>query len=173
MSYLQYCNLFCIRLFQTDISFPSLEMGWNWKPKHQNVLFDDDVTTCINAGNNFTLNWQPLSLIIHWDPNEKNSPRDDAATYYCQPEFFVNVTHGVGVDVEIYKRDGIYSETNVIEAGFYYTKCVLIGQTPMQGLVRSKFKCHCVTKCHVLIRVLFDQTAATSDDRLCYLKVYD
>ena len=38
---------------------------------------------------------QLTSLIAHWDPNEKNSPRDDVATYYCQPEFFLNVTLGL------------------------------------------------------------------------------
>ena len=158
----------------TDVSFPSLESGLLWEAPNQNLLFDNDETTCINIGKDLTINNEPFSIILHWDPNQKNSPRDDVATYYCQPEFFVNVTHGTDVNMLVLKGSGILSEMNVTGDWFgNYMQCLLLGKTTLEGLVRSKFKCECETKCHIIISFSLTGDVQERDGRICSLKVYD
>ena len=167
-------KLFAFYSFHEDISFPSLESNLLSHPLQQKMLFDKDDKTCINAGGDLTVNGQPTSLVIHWDPNEKNSPRDDVATYYCQPEFFVNVTHGTDVNMLVLKGSGILSEMNVTGDWFgNYMQCLLLGKTALEGLVRSKFKCECETKCHIIISFSLSGDVQERDSRICSLKVYD
>ena len=156
-----------------DVSFPTLESGLLWKPLDQNLLFDNDEDTCLNAFSKVSMIGQLTSLVAHWDPTEKNSPRDDVATYYCQPEFFVNVTHGVDVGISVYRGNGTL--TGSIDGKVLkIKKCDMIGKAVVQGLVRSKFRCQCTEKCHVMIKVASHLSrGGTSDDRLCTLKVYD
>ena len=150
--------------------FPTLETGLLWIILLPKPLFDNDETTCINAGKDILFNRQYVSLVLHWDPNEKNSPRDDVATYYCQPEFFINVTHGVDVGISVYRGNGTL--TGSIDGKVLKIKrCAVIGQALIQGVVRSKFRCQCTEKCHVMIKVASPRP--TGDDRLCTLKVYD
>ena len=152
--------------------FPYLESALLRKAPHQNLLFDNDDTTCLDAHDKFAVNGQPVSLIVYWDPNEKNSPRDDVATYYCQTEFFVNVTSTENVDVLVLKRSGVF--TRYDDGTTEYQQCPLIGRSTVQGMVRSKFKCQCVTKCHVIINFAFSNlTENDSNSRICTLKVYD
>ena len=136
-------------------------------PPYQRHLFDNDETTCVTVGPD------PLSLIIHWDPAEKNSPRDNVASYYCQPEFFVNVTHGHDVGISVYRHSGVLDETNVVGRVLEYQKCPLIGQSTIQGLVRSKFRCQCTAKCNVMIDAALTEGSAISESGLCFLKIYD
>ena len=154
------------------VSFVSLGSGLTWKPPYQHRLFDDDDQTCVAAGADFAVKWHPLSLIIHWDPAEKNSPRDDVATYYCQPTFFVNVTHGHDVGISVYIHSGVLDETNIVGRVLEYQKCPLIGQSTIQGLVRSKFRCQCTAKCNVMIKTEIPMENTESDDRICTLKIY-
>ena len=155
------------------MSFPSLESGLLWEAPNQNILFDNDETTCINIREDLTVNNEPFSIILHWDPNEKNSPREDVATYYCQPEFFVNVTHGVDVNIYVQKGNGIVTDTNITNTILDFKNCPLIGQTAMQGFIRSRYMCFCAWKCYVRIKVVLKQGINEIDDRLCTLKVYD
>ena len=137
------------------------------------MLFDSDDSTCLTVVEDFTLSHQPTSLIIHWDTNEKNSPRDDAATYYCQPEFFVNVTHGLDVDLSVQTGHGIVTNGNLTGTVLKYEQCSLIGNSLIQGLIRSRFVCQCMAKCNVKINIKVDKELGTVDDRLCSLKIYD
>ena len=154
------------------VSFGSLGSGLTWKPPYQHRLFDDDDQTCLAAGADFAVKWHPLSLIIHWDPTEKNSPRDDVATYYCQPTFFVNVTHGHDIGISVYRNNGVLDETNVVGQVLEYQKCSLIGQSTIQDLVRSKFRCQCTEKCNVMIYTEMSMENTEPDDRICTLKIY-
>ena len=154
------------------VSFRSLGSGLTWKPPYQHRLFDDDDQTCVAAGADFAVKWHPLSLFIHWDPTEKNSPRDDVATYYCQPTFFVNVTHGHDVGISVYSNNGVLDETNIVGRVLEYQKCPLIGQSTIQGLVRSKFRCQCTAKCNVMNNTEISMENTEPDDRICTLKIY-
>ena len=161
------------QLAPSDVSFPVLETGLQWKPPHQHLLFDRDEMTCVTGWGEIFMNRPHLSLIINWDPNEKNSPRDNVATYYCQPEVFVNVTHGRDVDISVYKGNGSLAG-NISGIPLTYKKCVILGQSLSQGLVRSKFQCQCTEKCHIMIRVGFTRCVdEVHDDRICDLRVYD
>ena len=151
------------------MSFPTLNTGLWWKPPHQKLLFDNDEATCINIGKDFKTHRQ--YLVLHWDPTEKNSPRDDVATYYCQPEFFVNVTHGADVDISVHRGNGTLTG-NINNDLLVGSTCPIIGRTTVQGLVRSKVKCQCIAKCHVVVKMVLNDEVAI-DDRVCALKVYD
>ena len=160
-------------IFKPEISFPTFETGLMWSPPNQKLLFDHDDTTCINIKKDFTAHGQHLSLVINWDPNQKNSPRDDVATYYCQPEFFVNITHGLDVGISVYRGNGKMSGM-IDNITIEIKECPMIGKSMMQGLLRSKFKCQCTAECHIIIKVKVNTPVTeNSDDRICTVRVYD
>ena len=154
------------------MSFPTLQSGLTRMPQYQSRLFDGDDTSCIAVGTDFMAGQKHQSLIFHWDPTKKNSPRDDVATYYCQPKFFVNVTHGHDVGISVYRNRVVLDETNVDGRVLEYQKCPLIGQSIIQGLVRSKFRCQCKVKCNVMIYTEMSMENTEPDDRICTLKIY-
>ena len=168
-----YCDFSSDKhLFDPDVLFPTLQSGLTRMPQYQSWLFDGDDTSCIAVGTDFMAGQKHQSLILHWDPADKNSPRDNVATYHCQTEFFVNITHGHDVGISVYRNRVVLDETNIVGQVLEYQKCPLIGQSTIQGLVRSKFMCQCTAKCNVMINTEIPVENTESDDRICTLKIY-
>ena len=84
----------------------------------------------------------------------------------------MNVTHGHDIGISVYTHSGVLDETNVDGRVLEYQKCPLIGQSIIQGLVRSKFRCQCTKKCNVMIKTEIPMENTEPDDRICTLKIY-
>ena len=160
-------------LFETDVFFPILQSGLLWKPPNQDLLFDNIETTCVNALFDFDVQGKPLLFVVHWDPNQKNSPRNNVATYYCQSDFFVNVTYGINLNVKVYRGNGTLIQTNFGGTLLEYKSCSIMGQSNAHGLMKTKFHCHCSVKCHIIIKFIPSYPTEINDHRVCAMKIYD
>ena len=152
--------------------FASLESAFTWMPVSPDMLYDNDDSTCISLCGYLPTDKHQFSLIIPWDPTQKNSISDAVAVYRCKSGFFVNVTHGIHVIVSVHQGTGTLTESNVIETLLEYVTCPMVTTTNV-GLVRSRFYCQCKTVCHIRIKFKLDNSVQPTDDRLCTLRVYD
>ena len=141
-------------------------------PASQDMLYDNDDSTCISLGGYLLTDKHQFSLIIPWDPTQKNSISDVAAVYWCKSGFFVNVTHGIHIIGSVHKGAGTLTDSNVIDTLLKYVPCPMVTMTTL-GLVWSRFYCHCETVCHIRVRFKLVNSVQPADDRLCTIRVYD
>ena len=154
----------------SGISFSSLGSQLRWSPVPQKLLYDSDDDSCERVPtSHFTDVGASLVLVMYWDPSARNIENTQAATHHCQTSFYVNLTHSVNVHVSVFKRVGVLTSNDISNGVLSFDGCPLIGQTEVNGKVRSKFgSCHCDSKCTVIIRV-----SGESNPLICTLMVYD
>ena len=171
--------ILCRKLFNSfffsDVSFPSFGTFPNLTLPGQEVLYDDDDTTCLLMGLQYPMT-QPLPVVLElpWDPEAKTGQRDLSSNYFCNQRFYVNVTHSSNMQAFVSKRgvNDVIPSTPLIGM---IKECPLVpqGQTESSGFVRSKFTCTCDTKCTVSIQIRQKTFGQPENNKLCTINMYD
>ena len=154
-----------------DEYFTTLRTSLTSYPVDQDRLFDSDDNTCVTVQNFINNGIGSLTMVFHWNPAAKNGIQTNTATYWCKTDFYVSVLHDPGIRVSVLK--GTNHPNNINGLQLSYRKCPLVNHTIVNGMRRSKFVCHCDSKCGVLIKFLIDTGIDLITSRLCGLEVFD
>ena len=75
--------------------------------------------------------------------------------------------------MKVYRGNGTLIQTDFGGTLQEYKNCPIMGQSNAQGLMRTKFHCHCSVKCHITIKFMPSDPTESNDHRVCAMKIYD
>ena len=154
-----------------DEYFATLRTSLASYPVDQDCLFDGDDSTCVTVQNLINNGIGSLTMVFHWNPAAKNGVRTNTATYWCKTDFFVSVLHDPGIRVSVLKGTNHPNDINGLLLS--YGKCPLINLIIVNSMERSKFVCHCHSKCGILIKFSVQIGLNLATSRVCGLDIYD